>query len=281
MVESKRQQWIQKMKNSENMVWIDNNMSNNIRDVAFHIWDMYDSDFHLSIADICNILLCDRRWVVNNIKDNVKHIFLNDFIRDVMMNQCERQQILKDYYYFSEQDFYRWLSENIIAERQTINIDLGNHTNNPMELKRILVSYEKALSDCRNNIEIGLIKLEFYKLINDVLDSNGKMLFSKRVSPYKRDLKYIKVHSDIPKKFTSLKEIKGNMHKDRPINNEIVYRKLYMCGAIRYTIYNKKLLNEENKETRLIRFDNSCFCIPEGLYNISVPYGDFMKIDNN
>ena len=281
MAESKRQQWIQKMKNSENMVWIDNNMSENITDVAFHIWDMYDSDFHLSIADICNILLCDRRWVINNVKDNVKHIFLNNFIRTIMISQCERQQILKDYYYFSEKDFYKWLSQNIIAERQTINVDLGNYTNNPIELKRILISYEKALSNCRNNIEIGLINVEFYRKINNILDSNGKMLFLKRVSPYKRDLKHIKVSSDIPKRFTSLKEIKENMRKDRPVNNEIVYRKLYMCGAVRYTIYNKKLLDKENKETKLVRFDSSCFCIPDGLYNISVPYNDFLKTNND
>lgn len=281
MGESKRQQWITKVQSNKNMVWIDHNMNKNIKVVALHIWDMYDDDFHLSIADICNILLCDRKWVVNNVKDNVKHIFLNEFIRGIMMTQCEREDILKDYYYFSESDFFRWLKQNTIAERQTISVDIGKFSKNPLELKRILTSYDKALTECKTNIAKGLVNIEYYSLINETLNSDGRMLFSAKANPFKRDIKYVKVPLELPKKFTSLKELKKQYSTGRPVNHEIIYRKLYKQGAVRYTIVNKKRLKEDGVETRLVRFDSMCLKNPEGLYDITVPYKTFLRIGDS
>lgn len=278
MAESKRQQWITKMQNSENLIWIDNKIDKNIRVVAFHIWDMYDSDYHLSISDICKILLCDRNWVVRNVQDNVKHIFLNQFIRQVMMEQCGREQMLKDYYYFSETDFYRWLRENTIAERQTISIDVAKFSDNPFELKRLLISFDKKISECKSNIQKGLINIECYKTIHENLNSDGKKLLSAKVNPFKRDLKYVKVNETLPKKFTSLKELKSNKISGKTINNEIIYRKLYLSGAIRYTISNKKKMKETGQETKLVRYDSMCLSIPEGLYDIAVPYKVYLRI---
>lgn len=265
----KKEQWIDKMKDKNNLVWI-NNEDIHIKDMVCLIWEMYDDDFNLTIEEMCNILLCERRWVVDNIKNNVKHIFLNQFIRKCMKAYGERDiSFLKDYYFFSRSDFNRWLKENTIIERQTISIDLGEYSTSPTDLKIILSSYDNALSKCKTKLDRGIVNIQYYAKINENLTSDGKRLFSYRANEYKRNAEYIEIHEPIPKRFTSLKHLK--IHYG---NNELIYRKLYKHGAIRYTIRNSK----SDSKSGLVRYDYNCFKTNGGIYNITVPYDIFLYI---
>ncbi len=55
--------------------------------LALKILRMYDEDFNLTIKEISSILQCNRKWVERYVKDEVKHIFLNNRIRNILLEK--------------------------------------------------------------------------------------------------------------------------------------------------------------------------------------------------
>lgn len=261
---SKKEQWIDKMRSSS-IVWIDDPKSSNTHptEVATKIWDMYEHDFNLSIYDICDILLCDRNWVVKNVKDNVKHIFLGLNMRKFMANLHDNELFLKDYYYFSRGDFDRWLKDNTKIERQTIVIDLYKYSNNTKELYNIVAQYELDKYNAKSMLEVASLTAKYNSSVMMNMNNIGKHLFSIRHRVDKRTAKPIEIISgDMPHEFTSLKVLKNSLS-----NNERVYRSLYGAGALKYTICNS-----------LVRFDKA---YNEGVSNgldIIIPYEEYLKL---
>ena len=71
-----------KKKEDKNLVFIEKSSDEQSSlTIGLRVISMYNSDFNLTIKEIGEILLCDRQWVVKYVKDNVKHIFLNETYR--------------------------------------------------------------------------------------------------------------------------------------------------------------------------------------------------------
>lgn len=263
-MDNKKEKWIAKATSNPNMVWIDRK-DESIEVVADSIWSMYDEDFNLTIGDITNILLCERKWVENNVKPHVKHIFLNTHIRDIMYKQRENVR-LKDYYYFSRIDFYRWLQANTKASRQTISVDMFEYANNKYKLDSVIDKHEDDLYNAKSLLERAMLNIKCNQDVCVCLNETGKELYYVRGRSDKRIAEPVEVDTDLPNDFISVKELKKSHN-----NNERVYRSLYECGAIRYEICGS-----------LVRFDKKyIYKVKDSRLNIYVPYTNYITITNN
>lgn len=262
----KKSKWIDKMKNSNSIVWIDNSKETGESPVlvAEKLWDMYDDDFNLTISDICGILLCGRNWVIDNVKNNVKHIFIGMNMRKFMTNVDAYNRILKDYYYFSRQDFCRWLNENTIVQKQTVVVDVSKYSKNINVLRNIITKYDKDIGSANSMLEIAAINLTYNNNVYNNLNDMGKKLFSLKARSDKRVGEFITIPYTIPESFVSIKEL-----RDVFVNNERVYRSLYERGAIKYTICNS-----------LVRFDKNYINTHDtnGELDIIVPYCEYINM---
>lgn len=258
-----KEQWVNEKKNNKSLVWIDSPRDSDKSpvQVASELWYMYDSDFNLSISNICDILLCDRNWVVKNVQDNVKHIFINNTMR-LFMNKIDsnRDVLLKDYYYFSRTDFYRWLMDNTKMERQTMIIDMMNYAYDKSVLAALIRKYENDKKNATSMLELGGIITAFNHDVYECVNDKGKAIYSSRQREDKRNCEFVSVSGELPKEFTSLKLL-----KEAYKNNERVYRSLFSAGAIKYTICNS-----------LVRFDKDYMNIKRGEFDVIVPYSNYM-----
>lgn len=264
-----------KKNKNPNLIWIDKpsvseNGTKNSLQVAYKVLSMLTDDFNLTISDICNIFSCERKWVENNIKPNVKHIFLNSPFRiflkkTALLNNIEIDEIsLKDYYYFSRKDFYLWLRKNIKIYRQTIVIDLMKFSNNISKFESIKTSYLCELNKDNSSIQKHYLKLKFKADISETLTEKGKELFEE-VNPAKRNCEFIDVTNteEIPNSLISIKDLKGISQ----YSNELIYRNLYSHGALKYIIADSLVRYDADYISKSIpRTSNYLITIPYSLY---------------
>lgn len=263
-----------KSKDDKNLVYIEKESDDTSSlTVAFNVLRMYENDFNLTISDIADILQCERQWVVKNVRDNVKHIFLNDIYRSFLMNVnaqhsiCSERIYLKDYYYFSRKDFYKWLKENTIATKQTQVIDINLYSKDLKEFDRITKEYAEAMKEAKTSIGMGVARMQYEDNIKNTLSNEGKDIYSHRLGVTNRSkVKGVKLKKfEIPEKLISIKNLKGDS------SLEIVYRELFRRGEIKYTIANS-----------LVRYDEDSNNIPYELSDnphvITIPYDIYLKL---
>lgn len=229
-------------KEDKNLVWIDTPIvddkgNTNALIVGMNTWEMYNSDFNLTINEICSILECERKWVVNYVKDNVKHIFLNEKFRIFLhsldaqnkLNTFNPETFLKDYYYFSRKDFNKWIKTNTKITRQTIKINIEDYSDFPDKIEKFNKEYEKMSSTLKGAKEAELLyRAKIYSILNDA----GRNMLDNEAIVTKRKAAVVDVTAkeEIPLTFISIKNLKG----DRSL--ELAYRSLYKHGALKYTI---------------------------------------------
>ncbi|AQM58582.1 hypothetical protein [Clostridium baratii] len=259
-----------------NLVWIDkpskseNGPKNSLK-VAFKILNMIDDDFNLTISDLCSIFNCERKWVENNIKPNVKHIFLNQkiriFLRKIILEKnIDTNNMLKDYYFFSRRDLALWLKKNTKIYRQTIVIDLVDFSNNPGNFKLLKQHYINDLENTTSLIQKLALKNKFNNDILDLLTETGIELFNE-VKPNNRNCELIDVTNteDIPSSLVSVKHLRNLSGQ----SNEMIYRSLYAHGALKYVIADS-----------LVRYDAdyiSKSIPPTSEHLITIPYSLYIK----
>lgn len=231
------------------------NKKNNrtMKNVYYDIENLYYKGFNLTINEIMDILKCSRLWAERNIIGEVKYMYISTNFYNALINACIKYEIdenimkelSKGKYYFSRSDFYSWLLKNTKAERQTIIIDLRNYAEDKKEFDNITAELRK--------INLKKDKLRLLLKLYDTLNEVGKKLVSIKPDSTKRgDIKPVEVElnsiEDIPKVFTSIKELKRT-------SNELVYRELFRKGAVKYTILDslvrydyKNYLNLEDME---------------------------------
>lgn len=265
-----------KSKDDRNLVFIEKKEDETSAVIALRVLNMYDQDFNLTIKDICSILLCDRQWVVKNVKDNVKHIFLNAdyrrFLKLIAKDYDYSDINLKDYYYFSRKDFYKWLKRNTVATRQTIVVSVKAFCVDKVLFKKITDEYYEEIREARNIYSNIVANMEYQDKIYETLSEQGKEVFSKRLGVTNRDeTKAVVIKSfDIPE-LISIKELRNEVYDKKSL--EIIYRDLYRYGAIKYTIANS-----------LVRYDANFFSIDMVCYKtdpdylITIPYEVFLKL---
>lgn len=260
-----------KSKDDKNLVYIEKSSDEeSALKVAFDVWEMHDKEFNLTITEISKILLCERQWVEKHIKDNVKHIFLNEnyrrFLYQIGVQHLDKDSFLKDYYYFSRRDFKRWLEENTVTTRQTICIDLSDYIIDFKTYERIHKQYYEARKIEKNIFKLIALKLEYENGVFNLLNKEGKEYFNSVVNSTKREAEAVVLkNQEIPEEFTSIKQMKADLGKSL----EIVYRTLYSSGSIKYTIDNS-LVRYDNNETKPI----SNGVIP---YMVTIPYSVYKK----
>lgn len=263
-----------KNKEDKNLVYIEKKSDDTSSlTVAFNVLRMYESDFNLTISEIANILQCERQWVVKYVQGNVKHIFLNDIYRSFLMSVneeydiCSERIYLKDYYYFSKKDFYKWLKKNTIATKQTQAIDINLYSNNLQEFDRITKEYAIAMKEAKTSIAIGVARMKYEDNIRNTLSNEGKDIYSHRLGVINRSkVKGVKLKEfDLPDKLTSIKNLKDDS------SLEIVYRELFRRGAIKYTIANSLVRYDED-------FNNISYKLSDNPHMITIPYEIYLKL---
>lgn len=255
-----------KKKEDKNLVWLEKakDDESSLR-VAIHALNLYSNDYNLTIREIGEILLCDRQWVLKYVKEEVKHIFLNEtyrnFLSRISPTYMGKRIILKDYYYFSRQDFYRWLKENTVISRQTFVVDLSLCCDNYSKYKELTDSYYKEISKAKNEMKRVAAKINYHLNMYEMLSEVGKEFYDNRVEPTKRKADHVIIKdTELPKKFTSIKILKEEINKSL----EIVYRNLYMCGALKYTIANSLVRYDSEWDKDIVRDEYS--------FLITIPY---------
>lgn len=105
------------------LIWIDTpeNTQESIA-AAKKIWQMYRSDFYLTIPAIAKRLDCQPLWVQKNVLREVKHLYLNRYFRAFIRKQIPDANLPSSFYYFSYSDFMRWLNENTCAMQATTSL---------------------------------------------------------------------------------------------------------------------------------------------------------------
>lgn len=264
---------IERKEYDKNLVWIEPpKESKDAVKVALKVWGMYEDDFNLTISDICKVLLCERKWVENHVKEEVKHIFLNSPFRKFLnifnateflsIDEENQPVILKDYYYFSRKDFYKWLKKNTVITRQTIKIDILDYCEDKEMFLKLAKEYNKNLKGACSLLEIGVLHEKFIIEAGETLNDTGKILITNKVDATKRHALEINVTRkyNLPDRFTTIKDIKKDIDKSL----EMAYRNLYLNGALKYKIHDS-----------LTRYDlnyNHAGASEEGKYIITIPY---------
>lgn len=269
---------LKKSKEEKNLIYLEKETpEEDFTKLALKILRMYDDDFNLTIKEISSILQCNRKWVEHNVKDEVKHIFLNKRIKNILLEKNREYSItyiednLKDYYYFSRKDFYNWLKNNTVATKQTQLIDINIYSNNILDFKKATEEYYDDMKGARNLLSIGTSKIEYEEKINETLSYYGKKFFSKRLKEtYRGKVDNVRLENfEIPQKFISVKNLKEYYKTN---NDETIYRDLFKRGAIKYTIAG-----------RLVRYDNNFWSegqdyeVSENPYIIIVPYKYYLE----
>lgn len=266
-----------KDKNEKNLIYLEKNDKDSSSLVlAQKVLKMYVDDFNLTVGEICDLLQCERQWVMKYVKDNVKHLFLNNKYKTFLMEVDREHPVeegvrvyLKDYYYFSRNDFYKWLKKNTVATKQTQRIDINIYSKDISDFKKITDEYREELKKDRNSISVGMANIQYENEIAKTLNEVGKKIFAERLGVTNRR-KVIEVELkqfDIPEKLRSIKSMK----EDYGTNSiEIIYRDLYKYGAIKYTICKS-----------LVRYDES-FVVEDYEkspypYSITIPYEYYKK----
>lgn len=221
-----------------------NKKNRTMKNVYYDIENLYYEGFNLTINEIMDILKCSRLWVERNIIGEIKYMYISTNFYNALVNACIRynidenimKELSKGKYYFSRNDFYSWLLKNTKAERQTIVIDLRNYAEDKKEFDSIVAEL--------NESNLKKDKLRLVLKLYDTLNKAGKKLESIKPNSTKRgDIKSIEVKlnsiEDIPKVFTSIKELKRT-------SNELVYRELFEKGAIKYTILDSLVRYDHN-----------------------------------
>lgn len=263
-----------KSKEDKNLVYIEKmNENESSLTVALKVISMYESDYNLTLTEIASILKCERQWVTKYVQENVKHIFLNDRYRAFLMEVDRTHSIveeglyLKDYYYFSRMDFFRWLKDNTIATKQTQRMDINIYSVDFQEFKKITDEHREVLRKAKNSISVGMAIMKYEDRLKNTLTPFGQKVFSKRLGVTNRkDTKEVRIKNfELPEEFTTIKELK----KDYGKSLEIVYRDLFRYGAIKYTIAGS-----------LVRYDNNPLLDCEKTdcpYFITIPYEYYIK----
>lgn len=242
-----------------------------IEDVYYDIEGYYLDDFNLTIEEMSTILKCSREWIQLNIVKNIKYIYISKKTFLLLKTACKKynindnilSNISRAKLYFSRHGFYNWLKNNINFEQQTIIIDLRNYAKNKSEFDSIL----HDLKQISNPSSDEYIKQELR--LYESLNRNGKLLFNSNPCATKRteSEKIITEQKEIPLKFISIKELKIKLNIN---NNELIYRKLFSNGAIKYVINNS-----------LIRYDEKCLEPNKFSYPLLIKYSDYIITRNN
>lgn len=262
-----------KSKEDKNLIYIENKDESSVT-IASKIILMYEDDFNLTISEIVSILKCERQWVTKYVQENVKHIFLNDRYRAFLMeigreySLTEEKLYLKDYYYFSRTDFSRWLKENTVATKQTQRLDINIYSADISEFKRITDEYREVLKGAKNSISVGIATITYEDKVKNTLTPIGQKIFNKRLGVTNRkEISEVRLKKfELPESLVSIKELKNLYGKSL----EIVYRDLFRCGAIKYTIAGSLVRYDEN-------FTMENYKHSDYSYTITIPYEYYLR----
>lgn len=262
-----------KSKEDKNLIYIENKDESSVT-IASKIILMYEDDFNLTISEIVSILKCERQWVTKYVQENVKHIFLNDRYRAFLMeigreySLTEEKLYLKDYYYFSRTDFSRWLKENTVATKQTQRLDINIYSADISEFKRITDEYREVLKGAKNSISVGIATITYEDKVKNTLTPIGQKIFNKRLGVTNRkEISEVRLKKfELPESLVSIKELKNLYGKSL----EIVYRDLFRCGAIKYTIASSLVRYDEN-------FTMENYKHSDYSYTITIPYEYYLR----
>ena len=259
-----------KTKDDKNLVYIEKRKEDESSlTIAHRVISMYKDDYNLTISEVSSILKCERQWVIKYVLDNVKHIFLNDKYRAFLMeidrthSLTKEKLYLKDYYYFSRTDFFKWLKDNTVATKQTQRLDINFYSADISEFKKITDEYREVLSRAKNPISVGMAIITYEDNLKETLTPVGKEIFSKKLGVTKRkETKEIILQDfELPENLVSVKNMKSWYGKSL----EIIYRDLYKYGAIKYTIAGSLVRYDEF-------FNVEEYAKSEYSYPIIIPY---------
>lgn len=104
------------------------------QDVGREIISLYRKEFSFTGAKLCRLFDCDRAWVANFLRPNVRHIRITVYFRRYILDtfheslsESEREDFASAYYFYSASDLTRFWHEAAAAKRKKALIDLATY----------------------------------------------------------------------------------------------------------------------------------------------------------
>lgn len=100
--------------------------------VAEEIIHLIRHTFRFNTAMLCRLFHCDRQWIDQNIRPEVRHIFVTYFFRQYMVEtypdlfqEGEADRLMHGFYFYSEESLNDYWNAHAYAERKTVVVDLA------------------------------------------------------------------------------------------------------------------------------------------------------------
>lgn len=208
------------------------------------ILDLIKFNYSITAKDIHILLNVDAQWGKKHIRPHVKHIFLNRGIKNCLINLQQHYTISEhllpkywrsQYFFYSKEDFVKWLINNTKATRQTICIDIFDFlkTDNPVAKNEFINCFNKYKK---------IKTAETYSQISKYLNEEGKTIIDNAIfeNIYRNRYPRVDVSSMIPwdKIISSEKKLLIRPRLYHRGSRELAYRSAFDNGLIKISIDN-------------------------------------------
>ena len=145
--------------------------------VAAEAVHLLRSEYCYTTAALCDLFLCDRQWIDKTFRPEVRHIFLNRFFRQyilehVSLTDREKATLMQGFYFYSRpalQDYWR---NHVAAERKTRLIDLADYQKGGFTADLIHeLDFHRAAKPCAKE------KQRHDRKMQELLTDHGYMLY--------------------------------------------------------------------------------------------------------
>lgn len=242
------------------------------------IKDLYNKlaveGFDLTINEICILLDCSRSFIVKLVVPEVSNIIINHHMKNTLKEKWQvvapkgasELDIFNDdsLYYFSRNDFYRYLLEHTKCTCQAHVLSL-----NTQQLILLNKYHEQEIQQLEHEKKTKLlpyqVKLCYASALRRYLLSQGFDNMNDLLGPISRTAKDAMkniVHpalglkrfdypefpvpcTKLPKKFISIRTAAKRKNFS---NNECMYREIFLSGIIRYDFFDGQLIRYSTDE---------------------------------
>lgn len=207
-------------------------------DVANEIFKLLQSEYVYTTSDLCELFLCDRQWVEQTIRPNVKHILITYYFRKYLLSSPSlsdhlRDMLNKGFYFYSASDLQKFWRENAVAERKKKLIDLASYRNgcSVFELRNEL-DFHRSAKPCKRE------RIRHEEKMKKMLTETGFLIYQDSLWLGKEwySTKLPELSREIH--FTTLSETR---RKKELHSNSVAMQHLLKAGAIRIKLRTRAL----------------------------------------
>lgn len=213
--------------------------------VAKEVLSLIHGEYQLTIADLCRIFCCERQWIEDFFVPNVRHIHVNHFFMNYIINQNtddltaeEKVHLIRGHYFFSRKDLARFWSEKASASIKCTFIDLSSYLASGSTIRVLSLEKIRYSSSPKTKEEKARHDLEMRKL----LTQEGYLCYKQSRLVAKFLWQPVKL-PDLPLQLGPGSLISTTLYKNRNglTSNGVARKRLMENGAIQIKLGGKTL----------------------------------------